>query len=97
MSTLDQRLYNGDRAREVLDNEVFQQVFADYRTEINAQWMKSPARDVAGRESLWLMLSQLNRLEAMLQTTLETGKLAQLELKHQRTMADRAKSLVGMR
>lgn len=94
--TPEQRTYNGDRAREVLENEVFQQVFADYRTEITEQWMKSPARDVDGRERLWTFLAHLNKLQAMLQTTLDTGKLARLELQHKQSLAQRAKGLIGM-
>lgn len=94
--TPEQRVYNGDRAREIIENEVYQQVFADLATEITEQWKKSPARDEAGRHELWLMQSLLSKLQAMLQTTLDTGKLARLDLEHQRTLAQRAKSLVGM-
>ncbi len=96
MSTIEQRVYAGDRAAEILNNEVFQQVFTDYRTEITDQWQKSPARDQEGREKLWLMLSMLNKLETMVKTTLDTGKLARAELDHKRTMAERAKGLLGM-
>jgi len=94
--TTEQRVYDGDRAREVLDNEVFQQVFADYRTEITEQWMKSPARDVDGRERLWTFLAHLNKLETMLQTTLDTGKLARLDLEHKRTLAQKARNWAGL-
>lgn len=94
--TLEQQIYDGDRAREVLENEAFQQVFADYRKEITEQWTNSPARAEADRERLWLYLSMLNKLEAMLKTTLETGKLRRLDLEHQRSMLARAKSLIGM-
>lgn len=94
--TPEQRVYNGDRAREVLENEVYQQVFHDLKTEIAEQWTKSPARDLEGREKLWLMQSLLSKLEAMLQTTLDTGKLARLDLDHKRTLAQRAKGLIGM-
>lgn len=94
--TPEQRTYNGDRAREVLDNEVYQQVFADLATEITEQWKKSPARDEAGRHELWLMQSLLSKLQAMLQTTLDTGKLARLELQHKQTLAEKARRLVGM-
>ena len=95
MATLETRIYEGDRAREVLENEVFQQVMTDLKTEITDQWKKSPARDQEGREKLWLMLSLAQKLELMLQTTLETGKLATLDLQHRRTLADRAKSWIG--
>ena len=95
--TLEGRIYNADRAKEVLENEAFQQVFADAKQEITEQWTKSPARDQDGREKLWLMLSLLNKLEAMLQSSLDSGKLAKAELQHQQTMLARAKSLAGMR
>jgi hypothetical protein len=95
--TLEQRIYDGDRAREILENEVFVQVFHDYRTEITDQWMKSPARDVEGREKLWTFLAHLNKLETMLQSTLDTGKLALKELEHRRSIAEKAKHLVGLR
>lgn len=93
--TLEQRIYQADRAREVLDNEAFQQVFADYKQEITEQWTKSPARDQDGREKLWLMLSMLNKLEAMLQSSLDSGKLARLDLEHEKTMMERAKGWLG--
>lgn len=95
--TLEQRIYHADRAREVLENEAYQQVFADAKQEITDQWTKSPARDQEGREKLWLMLSLLSKLETMLQASLDSGKLARLELEHQKTLAARAKELVGMR
>ena len=95
--TLEKRIYQADRAREVLENEAFQQVFADAKQEITDQWTKSPARDQEGREKLWLMLSLLNKLETMLQASLDSGKLARLDLEHQKTLAERAKGLVGMR
>jgi hypothetical protein len=86
---LEQRLYNGDRAREILENEVFTQVFDDIETEILTQWKSSPARDLEGREKLWQLLSLLGKLKSTLQTTLDTGKLAKLELEHKRSLAQR--------
>lgn len=94
--TLEQRIYKADRAREVLENEAFQQVFADYKQEITDQWTKSPARDLEGREKLWLMLSLLNKLEAMLQSSLDSGKMARLDLEHEKSLLERAKGLVGL-
>jgi hypothetical protein len=96
MTTLEQRLYNGDRAREILENEVFQQVFEDLSTEITEQWKKSPARDEAGRHELWLMQSLLTKLQAMIQETLDTGKLAAKELEHKRTLAQKARNWAGL-
>jgi hypothetical protein len=42
------------------------------------------------------MLSLLNKLEAMLQSSLDSGKLAKLDLAHEKSMLQRAKGLVGL-
>ena len=88
---ISERIYNGDRAREVLENEAFSQAFIDIEAEILNQWKQSPARDGEGREKLWLMLSLLGKIRTVLQTSLETGKLAGLDLQHQRSIAERLK------
>ena len=90
-TTLEERLYLGDRAREVIENEAFIAAFDATEKEVIEQWMQSPARDQDGREKLWQYLSMLRKVKANIQTTLETGKLAQLDLQHKRTMADKAR------
>ena len=93
---INQRIYNGDRAREVLENEAFAAAFDDIRQEITDQWKQSPVRDHEGREKLYELLRLTDKLEATLRRSLETGKLAVEELKYQRTLAERAKELVGL-
>ena len=88
---LEQRIYNGDRAKEILENEVFQAVFEDIEKELYQAWKQSPQRDAEGRERIHLALSMMGKVKASLTTTLETGKLAMLELEHRRTLAQRAK------
>jgi hypothetical protein len=95
MSTLEQRLARGDRAREVLENEEFNLAFEAIQQEIIEQWKSAPARDADGREKLWTMLKLSDKLKAALTSTLETGKLAQAELQHKQSMLDRAKSWIG--
>ena len=89
--TLEQRLYDGDRAREVLENEAFGAAFEAIEKEVIEQWTNSPARDQEGRERLWTYLGLLKKLKAQLTQTLDTGKLAQLELQHRQTVAERAR------
>jgi len=96
MATIEQRIYNGDRAREVLENEAFQQAFEDIKTEIIDQWTQSPARDPIGREQLWQLLKLADKLKANLQTSLETGTMAKLDLEHQETLAQKAKRAIGL-
>lgn len=93
---IEDRIYNGARAKEVLENEAFTAAMADMKQEITEQWKSSPARDHEGREKLWQLLKLADKLEATLRTSLETGKLAKLDLQHKQTLADRAKSLIGL-
>jgi hypothetical protein len=93
MSTLEQRLYLGDRAKEVIENEVFIDAFTQIQNEVIEQWTNSPARDEAGRERLWTYLQMLKRLQAQLQQTMESGQLARIDLEHKRGLVNTAKSL----
>lgn len=95
MKTIEQRMYHGDRAKEVLENEAFQAVFADIEQEVMTQWTNSPARDVEGREKLYTYLMLLRKVKTCLHTSLDTGKLATLDLQHKQSLADRAKGLIG--
>lgn len=80
---LEQRIYDGDQARLVLENEAFAQAFADIRQEYTTAWMDSPARDVDGREKLYLMVKLTDKLQATLEAAMTDGKLAQIALQHQ--------------
>ena len=79
MSTLEQRLYLGDRAKEVIENEVFVDAFTQIQNEVIEQWTNSPARDAEGRERLWTYLQMLKRLQAQLQQTRVRDKIRVFE------------------
>ncbi|QJP10462.1 hypothetical protein [Pseudomonas multiresinivorans] len=93
MATLEKQLYDANRAREVLENEVFIQVWADVEQELTKAWQESPARDVEGREKIFLTLQMLRKLHKAIQSTLDSGKLAEKELQHKKTLADRARGI----
>ena len=90
--TLEFRLYEGNRAKEILESEVFTGAFDAIETEVIEQWTNSPARDQAGRESLWQYLMLLRKVKTHLVTTMETGKLAALDLQHKQTILQRVKA-----
>jgi len=92
MTTLENRLHDGSSAKEVLENEAYIAAFEAIKTDILDQWTNSPARDADGREKLWTCLKLLQKVQTQLQTTLETGRLAQLELQHKQTLQDRLKA-----
>src|SRR5574337_289256 len=91
-TTIEQRIHAGTQARDVLENEAFTQAFEAIEKDLIEAWKSSPARDAAGRESIWTYLHLLNKLKTQLTTTMETGKLAALELDHKRTLLSRAKA-----
>ncbi len=72
MATIEQRIYDGNRAREVLENEAFTAAFADIRQEIDTQWQNSPARDHEGREHLYQLRRLADKLEATLKSSPRT-------------------------
>jgi len=76
------RVYRGNRAREVLENESFDWAFESLKMEIIESWQRAPEQDPQGREKLWLSLKLLEKVRSNLQGRLETGKMARLELKH---------------
>lgn len=88
--SIERRIYNADRAKEVLENEAFQWVMEETKQEITESWKN--AGNPEDRERLWLSLRLLTKLETTLRKRLETGKLARLELDHRKSMADRAKA-----
>ncbi|MDE2098904.1 MAG: hypothetical protein KGL39_16745 [Patescibacteria group bacterium] len=93
------KIHRGTRAKEVLENEVFIESFEAIEKELIESWKNSPARDEDGREKIWSYLCLLQKVKTHLQSTLETGKLAELELLHKQTLVERAKdgivSLIG--
>lgn len=93
MAMLEQRIYDGDQARLVLENEAFAAAFADLKQEITEQWQQSPARDKEGREALWNLLKLAGKLESHLRLSLEDGKMAKLDLQHQISLTEKAKAI----
>jgi hypothetical protein len=95
MKTLEVRLWEGDQAKQVIENVAFVAAFEAIEQEITTQWTNSPARDVEGREKCWQYLTLLKKVRMHLESTLDTGKLARLELTHKQGMVDRAKAWMG--
>lgn len=93
--SIEERIYAADQARQVLENEAFAAAFADMKQEITDQWQNSPARDKEGREALFNLLKLANKLELILRTSLDDGKLATAEIQHQKSLFERAKSALG--
>jgi hypothetical protein len=95
METLDQRITQGEQARQVLDNPAFIKAFDDIEQEHVEAWKNSPARDPEGRETLWMTVKLLHKLRSTLEAAMTDGKLANLEREHEAKMLarDRAEGI----
>ncbi|MES2323272.1 MAG: hypothetical protein V4633_13490 [Pseudomonadota bacterium] len=96
MVAIDKRIYDADQARLVLENEAFAAAFADMKAEITQQWESSPVRDAEGREELFKLLKLANKLELILRSSMDDGKLAKHEINQKQNWADRAKQAIGL-
>jgi hypothetical protein len=70
----------GQRAQELLNNEIYQETFTLLKQRILEEFETSPQRDVEGRERLHMMLYVLRAFQLNIKTIAETGKLAELQL-----------------
>jgi hypothetical protein len=66
----------GQRARAILDDPLVGEAFAALERACLAEWRAAPARDVEGRERLWLMLKMAERLKAHFTSLVDGGRLA---------------------
>jgi hypothetical protein len=91
---LENRIYDGARAREVLENEAYIAAFATVEQTLIERWKESPARDDKGREKLWDYLYALRQVDSALRSVMATVKLADRDLEHKRTLQQRAADTV---
>lgn len=93
---LEERIYDGEQARAVLENEAFGRAFDDIKTEYIQAWENVPQRDKEGREQIWLTIKLLAKLKLTLEASLNDGKLAKHEMLHKQSLVDQAKHAIGL-
>jgi hypothetical protein len=73
---LEKEQQRGQRAKAILDDEIFAEAIQKVSAELDLEWINSPVRDTEGREKIYMMKKMLNVLLVQLQSVMETGKLA---------------------
>lgn len=91
MAAIEKRIYDGNRAKEVIENEVFQQVFTDIEQELIEAWKSAPQRDVEGREKIHQLITLLAKVKMHLQSTFESGKLAETDSLYRQSIMEKAR------
>lgn len=69
-----------DRARDILESEVFNDALATIEADYITLWKNTPVRDSAAREHIWAQLKNLGLLKDHLQIVMAGGNLAKKQL-----------------
>lgn len=83
---LSDELRRGEQARLLLQNEIYADAIDKVRQGIVDKWVACPIRDREGAHELKLMLKVLDEITGYVKTTMETGKMAQIQLESERRM-----------
>lgn len=83
----------GLRANELMADDLIVEAFSLLNERLTKEWADSPVRDCEGRERIWLMQKLLKNVGDHLSEIAQTGKLANLQLEQERTLAQKAKDL----
>lgn len=71
----------GQAAKEILDNEIFAEAFVAIRNKIFEEWANSTPEEAPARQDLYLMSKLLTKLHQQLRAVMETGQIAEFNLK----------------
>ncbi len=80
------------QAEVLLTDELLIDTLDGIEAEILSLWENCPVRDVAGREHLWLQYRTAKKFRGILKSTLETGKMAKMQL--DRPIMDKVRGLL---
>jgi hypothetical protein len=86
---LEEEMRRAEQAAALLTHPLMAEAFDTLDNELRTAWLESPARDVEGRETLWLSVKLLGQVKQHLQSLVETGKLATLDLSRRGLSAPR--------
>ena len=82
----------GSKARAILDNDMVKEAFQAVEDGIMNAWKKAPVRDIEGQTQLRLLYKAYQDFRGYLQTAMESGKMADVQLEHERSLKARAKA-----
>ena len=70
-------------ANNILQHDLFKEAFDVLREDLMSRWSHSGSTESEARESIWLAMRLLDRLESHFKSIVETGKMAKaLEKQH---------------
>jgi hypothetical protein len=88
--TPEEEVERGEQAALLLHHPLMVEARTKIKTELMDAWQQSPARDVDGRETLWLSVKLLEQVMGHLETVVQTGQLAAHDLSRRGVMSSTA-------
>ena len=70
-----------ERARQLLNDPLLVEVLNLIESDLLSQWENCPARDVEGREAIWVYYKTAKKFRGILEGAVESGKIAALREK----------------
>lgn len=80
---LSEEQRRGELAADVLDNPLYREAFDSVRAGIIHAWETAPIRDKEGQGELKLMLKLLTDVQRNIETVMQTGKMAQIQIERE--------------
>lgn len=77
----------GQQAQAVLDNPVYAQAYDSVEAGLISLWRQS--RDAREREQAHQMLTMLDKVRAVIEGAMRSGKVSEKELERKRSLAER--------
>ena len=92
---LENERQRGRWAAELLDNEIFKDIWTNFEQQIVEQLKASSPRDAEGREKAVLMLQILAKLKGMVEQSAASGQMAQIQLERKESRLRQAMGWIG--
>ena len=81
---LQREMNRAAKSAELFRNEIFQESFDVLVDQYKTQWAATASDDTATRERLYYMAQAVDAIRAHLQSVMETGKMAERQIKELR-------------
>ena len=94
MTDLEEEVRDGGKAKQVLENEIFQRAVKTLEEAFLVGIRQSAFKDEKLREKLCQRLALLHDLVGQIQTVMETGQMAAEQIE-QKTLAERVKGFLN--
>lgn len=83
MTDIKTEIKRGEEAARLMQNPVYVEALQKVRETIIKTWENAPIRDKEGQNELKLMLKLLNDVQHNVETVIQTGKLAKLQIERE--------------